>query len=144
MTIDEVRPRGYVEHGAIVSGPSALVLAGFLEKHWREWREYAAPLSQDMGLAVADTVESINKAAVAYRESVSARASVGGSEKRKSGEVPQDSPAMEWVSTSDAASLLGLSARRIRQLVVLGELTGRRSNGRWQVSRLSVLERAGR
>ena len=139
---DTLRPRNYVEAAAIISGASALLLAGFLDRYRREWREYAAPLSKGQGLAVADTIESIRRAADAYRETVGKRASVGGSGERKPAEAPQDSAVMEWVSTSDAASLLGLSARRIRQLVVLGELTGRRVNGRWQVDRLSVLERA--
>ena len=139
------RPHNYIEAAAIVSGPSALILAGFLDRYRREWREYAAPISKSQGLAVADTVEAIIKAAAVYRESVSARASsLGGSDERKLPEVSPDSVDMKWVSTSDAASLLGLSARRIRQLLLLEQLTGRRVNGRWQVSRLSVLERASR
>ena len=95
-----------------------------------------------MGFAVADTVESIRRAADAYRETVGKRASVGGSEERKPAEAPQDLVDMDWVSTSDASLLLGVTPRRVRQLLLLGELAGRRSNGRWQVDRLSVLERA--
>ena len=136
------RPHNYIESAALVSGPSALVLVGFLEKHRREWREHAAPLSKGMGLQVADTIESIKRAADAYRESVGKRASVGGSEQRKPAEDPPDSVDMKWISTSDASQLLGVTPRRVRQLLLLGELAGRRSNGRWQVSRSSVLDRA--
>ena len=35
---DGPRPRSYVEAAAIVTGPAALLLDGFLAKHLREWR----------------------------------------------------------------------------------------------------------
>ena len=138
------RPHNYIEAAAIISGPAALLIDSFLAKHLREWREHAAPLSKDMGLAVVDTVESIRRAADAYRETVGKRASLGGSGERKPAEAPQDSAVMEWISTSDASRLLGVTPRRVRQLLLLGELAGRRVDGSWQVDRFSVLERASR
>ena len=142
---DRLRPRNYVEAAAIISGASALLIAGFLERYRREWREYAAPLSKDMGLQVADTVESIKLAADTYRSEVADRASERGNAERKSVEVVSDSSGMdEWISTSEAAVVLGVTDRRVRQLARGGELAGHRSGGRWQVSRESVLERASR
>ena len=142
---DGPRPRNYVEAAAIISGASALLLDGFLEKYRREFREFAAPFAGQVGLEVSNAVEAIGLAAEAYRESVGKRASATGSAARKRAEVSPDSAPMdERISTSDASQLLGVTPRRTRQLLVSGELAGRRLNGRWQVSRQSVLERAGR
>ena len=139
------RPHNYIEAAAIISGPAALLIDSFLAKHLREWREHAAPLSKDMGLAVADTVESIRRAASAYREYVGQRAtSAPGTPERKSAEPSPDLTEMEFLTTSEAAVVLGVTDRWIRRLALLGELASRRSAGRWQVSRESVLERASK
>ena len=142
---DGFRPRDYIESAAIITGAAALLLDGFLEKHRREWREYAAPLAGQVGLEVSNAVEAIALAAEAYRESVGKRASATGTPEQKSAEDPPDSAPMdEQISTSDASQLLGVTPRRTRQLLVSGELAGRRLNGRWQVERSSVMKRASR
>lgn len=45
---------------------------------------------------------------------------------------------MEWISPAEAAELLGISDRRIRQLLNSGQLQGQRIGGRWVVSRADI------
>lgn len=51
---------------------------------------------------------------------------------------PEADPHSEWLSTSEAADLLGVTDRRVRQEITGGRLVARRVAGRWRISREDV------
>jgi excisionase family DNA binding protein len=50
----------------------------------------------------------------------------------------------EWITTATAARLLGLTRVQVRYLIRKGVLQARKVDGRWLVSRSSVLSQSGR
>ena len=52
---------------------------------------------------------------------------------------PSESEKLEdWITTAEAAKILGLTARRVRQLIDEGVIEGRRFASVWMVRRASV------
>jgi excisionase family DNA binding protein len=47
--------------------------------------------------------------------------------------------AQDWITTDEAAQLIGYTRRHVRRLVETGKVNGRRFGKVWQVSRSSLL-----
>ena len=81
--------------------------------------------SESLRRELTSTILALEAAADYHRASVDASADGNGE-------------TIGFMSTNDAAATLGLSPRRIRQLLSSGSLRGRSSAGRWEVEAASV------
>lgn len=126
---------GYVR-GALVQGVSAHVLDRILAQPnvSRFLRDALPPWMQP---ELEETRRAIGRAA---REFEALPVAVGGSGET---EVPEvEAPLGHEITTGEAATLLGLSPRRVRQLA--GGGMGRLRGGRWVLDRSAVLAYAER
>ena len=126
---DTLTPRNYFESAAVIHGLPALLIAGFLSANKEAWHRFTAVAASDPTLrAEITSMElALECAAQAHRDAISGEASASGN----GGNVAV-------MTTDSAADSLGLSPRRIRQLLSAGLLTGRSSSGRWAVTAESV------
>ncbi|MDX5565647.1 hypothetical protein PYK79_23185 [Streptomyces sp. ID05-04B] len=124
---------GYVRSGAIVEGAAAHVLADLLgtEAARRYLRQKPPALQGDIERAVT----AIRRAALAYEATLTPISAAGSSETAFA-EIVQ--PFEREITTGQAAALLGLTERRVRQLAAGG--MGRRAGGRWLIDRTAVEE----
>ncbi|MGI8514502.1 MAG: helix-turn-helix domain-containing protein [Acidimicrobiia bacterium] len=127
---DRDRPRQLFSGPVVVvSGPAALALAAFLRRYQREWRELAPPYAQ-ASIEVADTVAAICLVADMFKRRQLPEAALPPPEMHL--------PLSGMVTPEIAAGRLGLSERRIRQLLNGGRLPGHKVNGRWLVDAESL------
>jgi hypothetical protein len=133
--MSELRPRDFIESGVIVRGTGAMLLWGFLRDHRDEWDRHTAPAHAEPGLrAELTSLElALEAAAAAHRESISAGVSPSGNR-----ETLAEMNTGKLITTSEAAALLHLSSRRVRQLLTAGLLFGQVVGGRWMVDPASV------
>lgn len=125
-------PVPFVECAAIVSGRVAWVLAPTLRARWpQSLVDQLAPAMRDECLAVRD---ALLLAALVYQ-----RASAGGSAVVPAVDHVADSGVTDWVTSVEAGRMIGVSERRVRQLLADGRLAGRLVAGRWQVDRGAAL-----
>jgi excisionase family DNA binding protein len=122
---------------AAVRGCAAASLVVVLDERLAALERLAAA-----GHIDADDVAEARAAFAAIREAGQAwtawrRAAADGSDRRKPAAIP--APSAHEISTTEAAGMLGVSARRIRQLLAAGVLEGRLTGRTWHVSRPSVL-----
>lgn len=124
---------GYVEGAALVEGAAAHVLAELLAIPGV--RHYLRGRPPELQGAIEEAVTAIRQAARAY-EQARASASAFGSAETALAEIVQ--PFEREIVTREAAALLGLTERRVRQLAAEG--MGRRAGGRWLLDRTAVEE----
>ncbi len=120
---------------AVLSGMGAFVIASVLSSERRWPRELVDGLAPDARAQVLAAREAVVLAARAFQ-----RASAGGSAVVPAVDYVADSGVTDWVTSVEAARMIGVSERRVRQLLADGRLAGRLAGGRWQVDRASVLD----
>ena len=135
----EPRPRRLVT-AAMINGAPARILAAIMSLSEVERRldtvGYSGPQREatlDAWRAVIDAGE-LHAAAASGSPAGQVAAMVSDSER-------------DTISTTEAADMLGLRERRIRQLAAAGSLPGRKSGGHWSFERADVaarLQRGGR
>ncbi|QPS33996.1 helix-turn-helix domain-containing protein [Brevibacterium casei] len=128
---------------APVSQRVAVVLAAWLPDD-QVFRR-TATMPEDLRAEVLATIDAIKAAALAHKQ---AFAEVGNrpaaitpeaEESEVKGTPPDLDPAGVGLLRSDAAgALLGLSARRVRQLVSSGELEAEKVGSEWIITRTAV------
>jgi len=116
---------------AVLSGPAAFVIASLLRSRWPA--EMVDGLAPGMRATVLAGREAVLRAADAYRVSVS------GSAEAPAVEVGAHSEETNWITSAEAGRMMGVSERRVRQLLADGRLAGRLVAGRWQVDRGAAL-----
>jgi len=80
----------------------------------------------------------------AGKQWIAARGDASATEVGSPAAVPPDAEApFMWVDCPGAAAALGVSERRVRQLVAGGLLTGRKVGGKWLIDRDDVARLAG-
>lgn len=117
----------YIEHAAIVQGWSAYAFARLLRRYWRDEVEDLPP---HLRRPLEESLEALRAAGAAWERSL-----------RGSAEAPAAEAAVSSdheLSTRQAAEVLQVSDRRIRQLLESGALTGRRCGQRWWVDHGSL------
>lgn len=124
---------GYLQGAAYVEGVSAHVLAELLATPAA--RRYLRARPPALQGAIEEAVTAIRQAARTY-EAMLAPASVSGSAETPLAEIVQ--PFEREIGTREAAALLGVTERRVRQLAAGG--MGRRVGGRWLLDRTEVEE----
>ncbi|MFI0482228.1 helix-turn-helix domain-containing protein [Actinomadura sp. 9N215] len=135
--MSEDRPSRYVE-GALIHGVSAHVLDRVLR-----WPVVAGALD-DLPVWMRPEVEAARRAirwAAAEYEALPLVAAADGIAAAQEAETVPPSRHGE-ITTGEAAGLLRLSERRVRQLAAQG--MGRRAGGRWLLDRSAVLAYADR
>lgn len=127
------------EH-ALVSGFAASVIRQFLPNNWRA---YASDRWSGTDLAeIGEGVAVLEAAAAAWvaagtREAISdAGKTRAAAETRRNGNGPAS---REWITTVDAAQLLGVSARQVRNYANSGLLAATKEGQRWLVRGDQVL-----
>ncbi|MDT3724893.1 helix-turn-helix domain-containing protein [Streptomyces sp. DSM 41972] len=125
---------GYLRNAAVVEGAAAHILAELLATPGvrRYLRARPATLQREL----EQTVAAIRRAAVAYEAGLVSAASANGSAETPAAEIVQ--PFDREITTGEAAALLELTERRVRQLAASG--MGRRAGGRWLLDRTAVEE----
>ncbi len=118
---------------AVLSGMGAFVIASVLSSERRWPRELVDGLAPDARAQVLAAREAVVLAALAFQ-----RASAGGSAVVPAVDHVADSGVTDWVTSVEAARMIGVSERRVRQLLADGRLAGRLAGGRWQVDVVSV------
>ncbi len=128
--------------GAMISGPAAYALARVLDPrkvaddladkgYDNRWRDLARLAIDAIHIEAArwrsDAKEHLARAA-------SAR---GPEQVPKEGEL-SSSQAMESITTSQAANILGVSSRRVRTLAARGDIPGKRSGRDWRLEGAAV------
>lgn len=128
---------------APVRGFSAFVLAGLLEEHMParvaslQRMAERGKIHPDLLAEVGDMWAAVREAGHQWSEH---RAAVDGSTEVDVAEVP---PSSSEIDTAGAAELLGVSPRRVRQLIDAGELNARRASRFWLLDRKEVELRRG-
>ena len=128
---------GYLRQAAYVEGVAAHVLAELLATPAarRYLRARPPALQGDIERAIV----AIRQAAGAYQATLGP-ASAGGSAETPLAEIVQ--PFDREITTSEAAVLLGVTERRVRQLAARG--MGRKAGSQWLLDRTAVEERRRR
>jgi len=137
---------------ARITGPAILLpleLAPFVDaaikmhadERWRLNRVEMPEAERDLAAVVSSAAAVVRQRAMiagtASRGKPSPPAALAGSDSHAGAASQTDD-----VDTAQAAALLGVSSRRVRQLLSIGELTGRRDEaGQWRVDRDSVIGR---
>lgn len=123
----DLRPRDFIESGCVVRGVGALLLHSFIEAHREEWNRHTARAmaSDSLRADVTALMLALEFAAESWRISVDISADGNG-------------PRLDEMTTDDAGTALGVSPRRILQLLDDGVLFGRRLGREWLVSASSV------
>ncbi|MFG1826733.1 helix-turn-helix domain-containing protein [Microbispora bryophytorum] len=124
------RPRRYVE-GALVSGFAAHVVDRLLATYLPG---YLRAMRPEQRAAVEETRVAIARAADAY---LTSDISAGVSDETPGGEISASSAAEEWITTAEAAVLLGMTPRRAQQLAAGG--LGIKRGRSWLLARSAVL-----
>lgn len=122
-----------IVHGIILDGPGCALVAQVIAEGVHRRRARGEVIGVDL-LAQLEEVETVARA---WRA-----ASASGNP-----ELPQHDESdvtAEYVSTQDAAVILGVSPRRVRQLIADGRLSGRKQHGAWIVSAAEVEQLARR
>jgi excisionase family DNA binding protein len=117
---------------AAVSGFSAFVIAPLLERRLEELARQG--VHPDLLVEARRTFEAVRVSADEWQ---AWRIAADGNAAVPSAAVPSPSGHDE-ISADEAGAVLGVKARRVRQLLDAGQLEGRRVGGRWLVSRASV------
>jgi hypothetical protein len=120
----------YVE-GALIEGFAAHVFDRVLARHLPA---YLGPFSAEQRAAVDAARAAVKRAADRYEQRP--LSAVNGSAATQGAETSADS-AHEWISTSEAAVMLGVHERRARQLAAGG--MGRKIGRAWLLDRSMVL-----
>ena len=104
---------------ASISGVGAdLIVRKLLPANWRRELIRHSGLSGGQLLAALEAVETLRATAVVWQGEATASAS-GSAEGQGKPEAAESAP---WFTTSEAAQVLGVSTRRVRQLVDEGGL----------------------
>lgn len=133
--------------GAQVSQRVAVVLAAWLPDS--QVFQRTASMPEDLRAEVLDTMDAIKAAATMHKQAF-AEASVVGNRTVEVSTVQADSMVKEvppynsagfrgdFLRSSEVAGLLGISSRRVLQLLDSGDLTGERPGAEWLITRTSV------
>ena len=120
---------------------SRLERAGFTGE---AFRSHAAFLRSSGRPDLAAFVElghaQLRASAAQHRAALADPISVDGSAETEIGAVGAGSGASEWMTTQEAAEMLGVGARRVGQLLSRGALSGRKVGRSWVVERGSVVD----
>lgn len=128
---DSLQPRDFIESGCVVRGVVALLLDSFLRAHREAWERHTAQaMTSGLRGDITSLQLALEAAANAHRSAVDV--SAGASGRGNGGNVVA-------MSTTDAATELGITPRRVRQLVSSGEIDGWLQAGRWLLGAASVL-----
>lgn len=107
------------------------------------WRRLVDPLSPRQRSGLVRALREIDAAAAAWLAAEEAATAGVGNTPTPVGEVGAGWP-RGWVEDEidvrEAAQLLGLQPRRVRDLAGAGGIAARRVGGAWRLSRASVLE----
>jgi len=120
----------YVE-GAVIDGWAAYALARMVARHGRD---EIADLPPHLRAPIEDAAEALQHAGARWAASVRGNAEALAAEMRASSESQDDE-----LSTEEAADVLNMSGRRVRQLAATGALLGRQRAGRWHFDRRAVI-----
>ena len=120
----------YVE-AAVIDGWPAYAIARLIARHGRD--EFA-DLPPHLRGPIEDAAEALRRAGAAWAASVRGNAEAAAAEMRASSESQDDE-----LSTEEAATMLDLSERRVRQLIASGAVAARKKHGRHVIDRGAVL-----
>jgi hypothetical protein len=120
----------YADGAAIIAGWPAWAIARMLT---RSCGDQIADLPALLRAPVEDGLEALRRAGGRWA------ASASGNSEAMPAEVPVSSEHDDEISTREAADMLRLSDRRIRQLATDGRLAGRQRQGRWVLDRGAVI-----
>ncbi|KZE22441.1 helix-turn-helix domain-containing protein [Brevibacterium casei] len=123
----------------------AVVLAAWLPDS--QVFQRTATMPEDLRAEVLDTMDAIKAAALAHKQAFAEASAVGSRpaaitpepEESEMKGKPLDPAGLGSLLRSDAAgALLGLSARRVRQLVSSGELEAEKVGSEWIITRTAI------
>lgn len=117
----------YIE-GALICGWAAYAFARILARHWREEVEDLPP---HLRAPLEDALEALDHAARRWEATRRGNAEALPAEAAPSSE--------HELSTREAADVLKVSERRIRQLADAGALVGRKEGPQWRLRKDAVL-----
>jgi excisionase family DNA binding protein len=127
------KPRGYVDAGALVDGwPAHFLSSGRVRRLIELELEDLPPVPAEL---VRETLEACRLAGEAWAERVRARKSEG--QNAEAGGDLQHEPD-EMIDAQEAAHMLDITSRRVRQLAAVGEIPGRKHGAQWRFSRADV------
>lgn len=115
----------YVQ-GALVNGWAAYAFARVLHRHWGVHFEC---LPSSLLRPCKDALAALDQEATRWRGSAEARPA----------EVLTQSELKDGLSSEEAAHLLQVTNRRVRQLAAIGQLPGQKVKGVWQFDSAAVM-----
>jgi excisionase family DNA binding protein len=127
--------------GAHVSGPAALWLlrraedGGQAADAVRHFQSIGRP---DIAANIAAAVDQLREAARLWEQRRDETASADGNAETATTEAAPESDLLGGMPTAGAATLLGVTERRVRQLLDGGLLAGRKVGRQWLVDRDSI------
>lgn len=115
--------------GAVVDGAAAVVLDVFLRRRHDAVVEMMVGMPPEVQQEFADARNAIRAAAETYKDGLP-----------QPTEPAETGPQSEhdYVSTDQAAGIMGITARRVRQMAADGSLAAKRERGRWLVLRAAA------
>jgi hypothetical protein len=127
----EPDPRALYVAGALISGPPAVLIARVMSRS--SIRAELAEFPPAVTGAVEEAVACLKRAGDDYLTSERRNSEVMPAEVELQSDHEDDEP-----TTEEAGDMLGVSPRRILQLLADGRLSGRKRAGRWLLDRACV------